>query len=72
MFTPHVFKIPYHLFARKYLLQQLTTPPEEIINQTRPKLAPLKINQSMLWRVMANIRSVDSGGYLCVFQSTRT
>jgi hypothetical protein len=25
-FTPHVFKIPYHLFARILLLQQITNP----------------------------------------------
>jgi len=28
IFCPHVFKIPYHLFARILLLQHITTPPE--------------------------------------------
>ena len=31
MFTPHVFKIPYHLFARILLLQQIIAPPPELL-----------------------------------------
>ena len=39
-FYPHVFKIPYHLFARILLLQQNTTPPR--LTMYLPNFKPTK------------------------------
>jgi hypothetical protein len=60
IFCPHVFKIPYHLFTRIFLLQSLTTPLKDpkLLNEPSDLLQFKRIGTTIKIRVHKIINSL--------------